>query len=135
METFLDHRSVKSEGKSRFNHEGHRENLLSQTLNGEVLHYLFLHLFHSPRQCFRHPRTTLPFFSSPVSSYAKLIHMSHHPERSPRQHLDCVCVCVYTCVYCTFPTSQPTLHPAVRGVVAEIDKLMLKALCLRSLLE
>ena len=58
------------------------------------------------------------------------------PTALSRQHLLCVhmhLVCV--CLYCTYPTSQPALHPAVSGVAAEIDKLMLTALCLRSLLE
>lgn len=39
------------------------------------------------------------------------------------------------CLYCTLPTPPPALRPAVGCVAAEIDKLTLKALCLRSLLE
>lgn len=98
-----------------------------------------LHLFHPPQQCFFPNRATLPLLS-PVSPYAELIHinryMSHLPQRSPgNTYIVCICTCIHVCLYRTFPTSQPALHPAVSGVAAEIDKLTLKALCLRSLLE
>lgn len=94
-----------------------------------------LHLLRPPHQSF-FPNRAAPLLLSPVSSYAELIHinryMSHLPLRSPG-YTRIVCICV--CLYCTFPTSLPALHPAVSCVTAEIDKLTLKALCLRSLLE
>lgn len=74
--------------------------------------------------------------SSPVSSYAQVIHinryMSHLPLRSPGNTR---VVCIRLCLYCTLPTPLPALRPTVSSVAAEIDKLTLKALCLRSLLE
>lgn len=60
------------------------------------------------------------------------------PTVLSRQHLNCVHMYVFMCVFIVsppLPPAQPALCTSVSSVEAEIDKLTLKALCLRSLLE
>lgn len=82
----------------------------------------------APPQC-----TSAPPLHTPPHLYPH----SHKQVRAAfyRALQACACVHMHACLYCTLPSPLPALRPAVSGVAAQIDKLTLKALCLRGLLE